>query len=277
MTKIFKLIKTPKFVVAQTATLILALAGGLAPANPAFANDEMQPIINLEGNVLATEATFFEVGQRIERFKLALETAPLLRVRSTTRTGYSFGGWSYRPGDAAIKTLESSSHTTTRVFLYAVWNTKINLDSNGASSGRPPGESSTLDYRFGQTLTLPSGGSLKKLGLSFAGWTLAPNSGVVTSTYRAASDALGTPTVFAVWKKTISFKSKGSTGAVPAPVTIFEGGSGIVLPTAAALSRPGFEFKGWKAKAGGKAVKNSTSYLPKKANVTLRAIWKKTR
>jgi uncharacterized repeat protein (TIGR02543 family) len=68
------------------------------------------------------------------------------------------------------------------------------------------------------------------------------------------------------------------TGAVPSPVTIFEGGSGIALPTTAGtVTRPGFEFKGWRAKKGGKAIKNTTAYLPKKANVTLRAIWKRTR
>jgi uncharacterized repeat protein (TIGR02543 family) len=162
------------------------------------------------------------------------------------------------------------------MWLYAVWNTKVNLDPNGGTAGSD--SVSAVDYRFNSTLTLPATSTFKKKGFEFAGWSNSQSSSALVNTYRAAADAVGNPTVYAVWKKTITFASKGSTGAVPAPVTIFEGGSGIALPTTAGtVTRPGFEFQGWKAKARGKAIKNTASYLPKKANVTLRAIWKRTR
>jgi uncharacterized repeat protein (TIGR02543 family) len=162
------------------------------------------------------------------------------------------------------------------MWLYAVWNTKMNLDPNGGTAGSD--SVSAVDYRFNSTLTLPTTSNFKKKGFEFAGWSNSPSSNAFVTTYRAAADSVGNPSVYAVWKKTINFSSKGSTGAAPASVTVFEGGSGIALPTTAGtLSRPGFEFQGWRAKKGGKAIKNTTAYLPKKANVTLRAIWKRTR
>jgi uncharacterized repeat protein (TIGR02543 family) len=157
------------------------------------------------------------------------------------------------------------------MWLYAVWNTKFNLDPNGGAGA------STIDYRFGSTLTLPTAPAVSKKGFEFAGWTNAPSSNLLVTTYRAAVDAVGNPTVYAVWKKTINFASRGSTGAVPAPITILEGGAAVALPSAAqvSLTRPGYKFMGWSTTPRGKVMKKSASYLPKKANVTLNAVWKK--
>jgi uncharacterized repeat protein (TIGR02543 family) len=232
---------------------------------------EMTPIINLEGNQLATEVTTFYVGQRIEIFQLALEPAPLSTVRTTTRSGYSFGGWSYNPGEAPTKTLASSSYTTTRVFLYAVWNTKINLDDNGATKG----ESQTIDYRFAQDLVLPGAGSLKRKGYSFGGWMTTSAPGPILTSYRAGALDNGNPSLYAAWTRTVSFKAAGGTGTTPSPMTYFAGGERLVLPSASVLSRTGYEFSGWSTTPRGNVVKKSSAFLPKKANVTLYAVWKK--
>ena len=259
--------------VATTLTIVSVLGIGTS----AHALEEMTPVINFDGNVLAAEFVHSEKGERLELYQVALNPAPLKRVTSTNRPGYSFGGWSYTAGGPAVTTLQTASHTSTRVALYAVWNTKLNLDTNGATSGRLVGGASTVDYRFSQDLVLPSGGTIKKKGYSFGGWTLSADSGIVVSTYRAAPTAVGNPTVYAAWVKTINFKSRGSVGAVPAPITIFEGGARASLPSASQvpLTRPGFTFMGWSTTPKGKAVKNPGSYLPKKANVTLYAVWKK--
>jgi hypothetical protein len=158
------------------------------------------------------------------------------------------------------------------MWLYAVWNTKMNLDPKGGT-----GAAETVDYIFLSTLTLPTTSAYTKKGFEFAGWSSSPTSNIFVTTYRAAADALGNPTVYAAWKKTITFASKGSTGTVPAPVTIFDGGAGVALPTAAqvSLTRPGYKFMGWSTTPKGPAIKKSASYLPKKANVTLNAVWKK--
>lgn len=265
-------------VTAYVAATIMVLVSVFGVSSTASAS-EMTPVITFDGNVLANEPIAFEFGQRIEIFQLPLETLPLTRVRTTSRAGYSFGGWSYQPGGSATETLSSSSYTSSRVFLYAVWNTKINLDTNGATSGRLLSGESTLDYRFGQNLTLPTGGTIKKRGYSFAGWTLAQDSGVIARTYRAADDASGNPTVYAAWTKTINFRSRGSTGIVPASISYPEGAARISLPTLSqtSLTRPGFDFMGWSTSPRGKVVKNPSSYLPKKASVTLHAVWKRAR
>ena len=257
---------------AAVSFSITSVLGIAASANAS----EMAPIIEFDGNVLNSSVVHSELGERPIQYQVGLNPKPLSRVMTTNRAGYSFGGWSYTQGGPAVTTLQTSSHTTTRMWLYAVWNTKMNLDANGGRAGDDT--ETSVDYRFASTLTLPTTSTLKKKGFEWAGWSNSPSSNVFVTTYRAAADAVGNPSVYAVWKKTINFKSKGSTGALPASVTVFEGGSGIALPTTAGtLSRPGFEFQGWRAKKGGKAIKNTTAYLPKKANVTLRAIWKRTR
>lgn len=263
-------------IISAISAVSLAIVGVLGFSVSASAS-EMAPIIEFDRNVLASSVVHSELGVRLEENKVTLDPAPLSRVMTTSRPGYSFGGWSYRVGEAAVTTLVTASHTTTRMTLYAVWNTKLSLDSNGATAGRLPSGQTTIEYRFGQDLVLPSSGTVKKKGFSFGGWTLVPNSGQVIKSYRAAGEAAGNPTVYASWVKTINFKSKGSVGTVPTPITIFEGGARVALPTASqvTLTRSGYTFMGWSTTPKGKVVKKSTSYLPKTASVTLHAVWKK--
>lgn len=265
-----------KRIIASCATMSLALVSILGASTPANAS-EMAPIIEFDRNVLAADVVHSELGERPVQYQVALNPAPLKRAMTTNRPGYSFSGWSYVIGGPAATTLQTASHTTSRMTLYAVWGTKVNLDTNGARAGRLVGGESSVDYRFGQNLTLPTGGTIRKKGYSFAGWTVVPNSGVIATTYRAAADAVGNPTVYAAWKKTINFRSKGSKGTVPASITYLEGAERITLPTVAqtALTREGFDFMGW-SRPNGKLIKKSTSFLPKKRNITLNAVWKRS-
>ena len=258
-------------VVSVLSAAALACASVFGVSASASAS-EMAPIIEFDGNIINSSVVHSEIGVRPTQGVSTLEPTPLSRVMTTNRAGYSFGGWSYAQGGPAVTTLQTATHTTTRMWLYAVWNTKMNLDPKGGA-----GTAETVDYRFLSTLTLPTTSTYTKKGFEFAGWSNSPTSNIFVTTYRAAADAVGNPTVYAVWKKTINFVSKGSTGAVPAPVTIFEGGAGVALPTAAqvSLTRSGYKFMGWSTTPRGKVIKNSASYLPKKANVTLNAIWKK--
>jgi len=260
-----------KRVVSAVSAAALALVCVFGVSASASAS-EMAPIIEFDGNIINSSVVHSEIGERPVQFAVGLNPLPLSRVMTTNRAGYTFGGWSYTQAGPAVTTLQTSSHTTTRMWLYAVWNTKMNLDPKGGA-----GTAETVDYRFLSTLTLPTTSTYTKKGFEFAGWSSSPTSNIFVTTYRAAADAVGNPTVYAVWKKTINFASKGSTGAVPAPITIFEGGAGIALPTAAqvSLTRPGYKFIGWSTTPRGKAIKKSASYLPKKANVTLNAVWKK--
>jgi hypothetical protein len=266
--------KMTKRVVAALSAAALAFVGVFGFSASANAS-EMAPIIEFDGNILNASVVHSEIGERPVQGVATLNPTPLSRVMTTNRAGYSFGGWSYAQGGPAVTTLETATHTTTRMWLYAVWTTKMNLNPNG---GIAAGDTvSSIDYRFPSTLTLPTTSTMKKKGFEFAGWSNSPTSNIFVTTYRATADAVGNPSVYAVWKKTINFATRGSTGAVPAPVTIFEGGAGVALPTAAqvSLTRSGYKFMGWSTTPRGKVIKNSASFLPKKANVTLNAIWKK--
>jgi uncharacterized repeat protein (TIGR02543 family) len=263
--------KMTKRVVAALSTAALAFVSVFGFSSSASAS-EMAPIIEFDGNILANSVVHSELGERPVQGVATLNPTPLSRVMTTNRAGYSFGGWSYAQGGPAVTTLQTATHTTTRMWLYAVWNTKLNLDSKGGT-----GAAATVDYRYLSTLTLPTTSTYTKKGFEFAGWSSSPTSNIFVTTYRAAADAVGNPTVYAVWKKTVSFASKRSTGTVPAPMTYFEGGANMALPTATqvSLTRSGYKFMGWSTTANGKVVKNPTAYLPKKAAVTLYAVWKK--
>ena len=263
--------KMTKRVVAALSTAALAFVSVFGFSSSASAS-EMAPIIEFDGNILANSVVHSELGERPVQGVATLNPTPLSRVMTTNRAGYSFGGWSYAQGGPAVTTLQTATHTTTRMWLYAVWNTKLNLDSKGGT-----GAAATVDYRYLSTSTLPTTSTYTKKGFEFAGWSSSPTSNIFVTTYRAAADAVGNPTVYAVWKKTVSFVSKKSTGTVPAPMTYFEGGANMALPTATqvSLTRSGYKFMGWSTTANGKVVKNPTAYLPKKAAVTLYAVWKK--
>ncbi len=262
--------KMTKKIVSAVSVAALAFVSVFGVSSSASAT-EMAPIIEFDGNILANSVVHSEIGERPVQGVATLNPTPLSRVMTTNRAGYSFGGWSYAQGGPAVTTLQTATHTVTRMWLYAVWNTKLNLDANGGAG------SSTIDYRFGSTLTLPTTSGVSKKGYEFAGWTNAPGTNVFVTTFRAAADAAGNPNVYAAWKKTVSFAAKGSTGTLPAPMTHLEGGSKLALPTAAqvSLTRSGYKFMGWSTTARGKVVKNPTAYLPKKAAVTLYAVWKK--
>jgi uncharacterized repeat protein (TIGR02543 family) len=262
--------KKTQRVVSAVSAAVLAFVSVFGVSSSANAT-EMAPIIEFDGNILANSVVHSEIGERPVQGVATLNPTPLSRVMTTNRAGYSFGGWSYAQGGPAVATLETATYTTTRMWLYAVWNTKLNLDPNGGAGA------SAVDYRFGSTLTLPTTSAASKKGYALAGWTNAPGTNLFVTTYRAASDATGNPTVYAAWKKTVSFASKGSTGTLPAPMTHLEGGAKLTLPTGAqvSLTRSGYKFMGWSTTAKGKVVKNPTAYLPKKAAVTLYAVWKK--
>jgi len=263
-----------KKAISALSAAALALVSVLGVSASAGAT-ETAPIIEFDGNVLNSSVVHSEIGERPVQGVSTLNPLPLSRVMTTNRAGYSFGGWSYAPGGPAVTSLQTATHTTTRMWLYAVWNTKVNLDPNGGNKAADTAAS--VDYRFNSTLTLPTTSALTKKGYAFAGWSNTAGSNTFVTTYRAAGDAVGNPTIYAVWKKTITFKSRGSTGTLPAPVTIYEGGSPVALPTAAqvSLTRSGFTFVGWSTTPRGKAIKKSAAYMPKKANVTLHAVWKR--
>jgi uncharacterized repeat protein (TIGR02543 family) len=208
------------------------------------------------------------------------DLVPLPAAASVTgsRTGYAFGGWSTTVGGASLTgSTYAFSSTAARLDLYAVWNTTITYNSNGADSGSLTGAKTQDVYRFGQSLTLPTAGTLVKSGFAFGGWAASSLSTARVSTYLAGSTDVGNPTLYASWIKTVSFNANtGTVGSIPAAQVFTSGGTALKLPVLSemTLRKPGYDFMGWSLTATGAVIANPSSYIPVVSQQTLYAIWK---
>jgi uncharacterized repeat protein (TIGR02543 family) len=197
---------------------------------------------------------------------------------ATTRSGYAFGGWSLTLGGAAVTNEITTATTgdTTRT-LFAVWNTTLNYNTNGATSGSVTGAKTNDTYRFGQTLTLPTAGTLARSGFAFGGWMPSTVSASRVTSYSAGLNDTGNATLYAAWIKTVTFNANSATtGTVPASQVFLAGGDRIKLPTFSemTLRKPGYEFLGWSTTSTGAVVSGPSSYEPVVSQQTLYAIWK---
>ena len=260
---------------AIVLTGLLAIAG--LTAIPSSATASTNPTIVFDGNTLATTVPATETATRVSADSLRVSTESLARTAVTTRTGYSFGGWSLtRGGTVATEITTATTGDLTRT-LFAVWNTTINYGTNFADSGTLPSNQISETYRFGQSLVLPTAGTLVKAGYAFGGWMNATVSTNRFTTYTAASFDVGNPTVYVAWIKTVTFNGNGATvGSVPSSQTFVAGGTRLDLPTISAMTlrRPGYDFMGWSQSATGPAVSGPSSYVPPVSQQTLFAIWR---
>jgi uncharacterized repeat protein (TIGR02543 family) len=259
-----------KRAIAILVTSTLALVGLTGISSPAYAGTDVD--VFYSGNSIGTPTPS---SLTIDR-----DAVPLLAASSVTgsRTNYNFGGWSLTAGGEALtgSTYRFSS-TATRLDLYAVWNTSVNYSTNGADSGSPAGNIASETYRLGQTLTLPTVGTMVKSGYAFGGWMPTTVSTTRSTTYTAAAGALGAPTLYAAWIKTVTFNSNTATsGTVPGAQVFVAGGTALKLPVVSELTlrKTGYEFAGWSTSATGTPVTNPGSYVPLVAQQTLYAIWR---
>ena len=262
--------------VALALTISLAVSGVFGLGVSALATTPEAPTISFDGNSLSSSLPAPETANRTPG-TLALSTDSLSRTASTNRAGYTFGGWSLTLGGAATTTITTTTTSDTARTLYAVWNTPISYNLNGADSGLPTGGVTQGTYRFGQTLTLPTSGTMVKSGFAFGGWMETTSTTVRSTTYLAAPSATGNPTLYAAWIKTVTFNANGATaGTIPAAQVYILDGTRLKLPVISemTLRKTGYEFVGWSTSATGKIVNNPTSYLPVVASRTLFAIWR---
>jgi uncharacterized repeat protein (TIGR02543 family) len=265
---------------AKTTSVLLAAAlviSGLGSISPAYANTAQNPTVVFDGNTLATTVVKDEIAGRLGSDSLALSPEALTRVVTTNRPGYTFGGWSLERGGAVSQEITTNRTSDTFRIIYAVWNTNVRYNANGADSGALTNFKTQDVYRFGQNLTLPTAGTLVKDGFAFGGWMSSAYSPTRITNYIAGSADVGNPTLYAAWIKNVVFDGNGATsGAVPAAVAYTSGGPKLKLPGFAdlALRRTGFNFAGWSTSATGSVVANPASYVPLLASNTLYAIWK---
>jgi outer membrane protein OmpA-like peptidoglycan-associated protein len=260
--------------IAISAIIALALSGVFGFGAPAIATTTFEVVYN--GNTIGTSVPATQTATREVAFSLPDGSAV-----SGSRTGYTFGGWSLAPGGAAIAnpyTYTGSSTTdNNRLDLYAVWNTTLTYNLNGADSGSLASGKVSDTYRFGQTLTLPTSGTAVKAGFAFGGWLETTSSTTRLTSYKAGTTETGNRTLYAAWIKTVSFNPNGAaTGTIPAALTYFAGGDRLKLPVASemTLRRAGYEFIGWSISPTGQVVSNPTSYVPLVSQRSLFAIWR---
>ena len=261
----------------STSTLLvftLAITGFVSSA-PAHANTTESPTIVFNGNTLATSTPKDEIATRLEPDSLALSPVALTRVATTTRAGYTFGGWSLEKGGEVTQEITTPITSTFRI-IYAIWNTKITYNSNKADSGALTNFKTQDVYRFGQNLPLPTVGTLVKSGYSFGGWMTSASSPTRITDYIAGSADVGNPTLYAAWIRNVSFDANGGSGTAPESAVYTSGGPRLKLPsfTEVTLKKPGFTFAGWSNSPVGSLVTNPGSYLPPVAQTTLYAVWK---
>ena len=139
-----------------------------------------------------------------------------------------FEGW-YK--DASFTTaFDFSKPITAATTVYARWKYTVSFNTNGGS------EVASVTVKDGESLSRPSAPS--KSNVSFDAWYLSSS----------ATDAVSFPmtvnadtTLYAKWKCTLSFNTKG--GNYIEPLTVSEGGS-VTLPAA---EKTGVTFAGWYA------------------------------
>ena len=258
-----------KRTVSIVATIALSVAGVNSVSLPASATTPID--VFYQANTIATTVP---ASTTVNRNVIGLPAAASV---TSTRAGYTFGGWSLEAGGAALAgATYDYTGTATRIDLHAVWNTTINYNLNSATSGTLDGGKTQDTYRFGQTLTLPISGTLARTGYTFGGWIPATTTGTRSTSYTAASTAVGNPTLYAAWFRSLSFATSGSTsGTAPATMEYLADGAALTLPIASetTLRRAGYELEGWSTTLGGFKI-NTTTFIPTIAAQTLYPVWK---
>jgi uncharacterized repeat protein (TIGR02543 family) len=261
---------------AVALTVSLAAAGIFGLGTQANATSASAPTILFSGNTLSSSLPATETANRVGD-TLALSTGSLARTAATTRSGYTFAGWSLAVGDAVTTTITTATTADTTRTIHAVWNTTITYNLNGVDSGSLTGGITSGTYRFGQNLTLPTVGTMVKSGFAFGGWMTSTVSTDRFTTYSAAADAVGSPTVYAAWIKTVTFNANtATTGTIPVSQVFVSGGTALKLPVLSetTLRKTGYDFMGWSTTATGSPVTNPGSYTPLTSQQTLYAVWK---
>jgi hypothetical protein len=256
---------------------LLAIASLIAIPSSASAATAANPTIIFDGNTLATSVPATQSSTRISSDSFRVSTESLARTAATTRTGYSFGGWALTRGGAATNEITTTSTADTTRTLFAVWNTFVMYDGNGADGGSLLGDKTRDVYRFGDNLTLASQSRLTKSGFAFGGWMPSTLSTTRLTSYQAGSSDVGDVTLYAAWIKTVTFNGNTSTsGNTPAARVFTSGGAALKLPVLSemTLRKSGYDFEGWSITSSGPVIGNPGSYIPLVDQQTLFAIWK---
>lgn len=181
-------------------------------------------------------------------------TGTSITITATPKTGYHFTGWTYSNGwtgsnsNASVTFTITSSGTATASFAGNSYSVAFNANGGSGSMTTQTG----FVYGTGKTLssnafTAPAG------GYSFYGWaTSAANAAAGTRAYTdggtmttGTSTNGGTVTLYAIWQRTLTFKSSWASSQVTSTATQFKGGN-VTMPAPSALSSGNWTGLGWR-------------------------------
>lgn len=212
-----------------------------------------------------TDSNSYNIGQTIS----------ILGFNQLQRTGYSWAGWT-TASDGSGTAMQSGYGLTvgsSNITVYAKWNAltyTVTFSANGAS-GSPSATSAT--YTTGGTaITLPTVGTMAKIGNSFSGWSTTSNGTPLTSPYTTSSDV----TLVAVWTPinyTITYNANGGSSTPTQAVLPM----GQQFSLASGISKPNgpnnevYAFTGWTD--GSSNYQAGATYTVGTANLTFTAQW----
>jgi uncharacterized repeat protein (TIGR02543 family) len=208
----------------------------------------------------------------------------LASVGSLNRPGYVFAGWNTAADGSGTPTRAAGSSftPTSSQTLFAQWNSFIQYNGNGNTSGSVP-DSTTARSSAAVTTLATNTRTLARSGYVFGGWnTNETGTGTSFSAGLTTYSSPGNTTLFARWDSVISYNGNGSTsGSVPASTTLF-GSTGTLASNSGSLARTvsgvSYTFAGWNTNETGTGTSyaaGATNYPPSGAR-TLFAQWNST-
>ena len=161
-------------------------------------------------------------------------TSTTLATNSGTlaRNSFTLGGWNTRAdGTGTTYTLgQTNFNPTGDLTLYALWNSTITYNTNGATGTVPTAVTTTTDAS--RTFQLNSGSGLTRTGLNFSGWNTAADGSGTNYSGGASYTSTGSATLYAIFKPTISYNANGAnTGTAPATVVAPTPGTTCIAST----------------------------------------------
>jgi len=198
--------------------------------------------------------------------------APYGELATTSRAGYTFGGWwTGAGGTGAQITTDTLVANAADHTLYAKWTANtytVTFDANGGAAPSPASKVVTFGATYGTLATTA------RTGYTFGGWwTGAGGTGaeVLASTTVTAT---ANHTLYARWTAntyTVTFDANGGVAPTPASkIVTFS----LTYGTLATTSRTGYTFGGWWTGAGGTGAQVlSTTTVTTASNHTLYARW----
>ncbi len=190
-------------------------------------------------------------------------------LATTSRTGYTFGGWYTAPTGGSLVTAGTTVTTASNHTLFAQWTANtytVNFNAQGGSAPSPASKPVTYDDPYGTLATT------SRTGYTFDGWYTAPTGGSQVTSGTTVATA-STHTLYAQWTAntyTVNFNPQGGTGPSPtSKIVTYDDPYGGLATT----SRTGYTFDGWfTAPTGGSLVTSGTTVATASVH-TLYAQW----